>query len=110
MDARLRVFLTREQNKILLNLRTEEVSQKVKDRAEIIRLNAHGCNCRGGMGRCPTLGDAPRSLLPRSGTAQAQGKTYGGKLRLSTTFPLRTRSPMLGFKSDRCFPIFPLRI
>ncbi len=42
MGARLRVFLTREQNKTLLNLRTAEVSQKVKDRAEIIRLNAHG--------------------------------------------------------------------
>lgn len=42
MGARLRVFLTREQNQTLLNLRTAEVSQKVKDRAEIIRLNAHG--------------------------------------------------------------------
>lgn len=42
MGARLRVFLTREQDQTLLNLRTEEVSQKVKDRAEVIRLNAHG--------------------------------------------------------------------
>ncbi|MCC5669085.1 helix-turn-helix domain-containing protein [Nostoc sp. CHAB 5784] len=42
MGARLRVFLTREENQTLLNLRTAEVSQKVKDRAEIIRLNAHG--------------------------------------------------------------------
>lgn len=42
MGARLRVFLTREQNKTLLNLRTADVPQKVKDRAEIIRLNAHG--------------------------------------------------------------------
>ena len=42
MGARLRVFLTREEDRTLLNLRTEEVSQKVKDRAEVIRLNAHG--------------------------------------------------------------------
>ncbi len=42
MGARLRVFLTREQDKTLLNLRTMDVPQKVKDRAEIIRLNAHG--------------------------------------------------------------------
>jgi transposase len=42
MGARLRVFLTREQDKTLLNLRTEDVPQKVKDRAEVIRLNAHG--------------------------------------------------------------------
>ncbi|AUB36877.1 Transposase [Nostoc flagelliforme CCNUN1] len=42
MGARLRVFLTREQDRTLLNLRTLEVSQKVKDRAEVIRLNAHG--------------------------------------------------------------------
>ncbi|OYD95257.1 hypothetical protein CDG76_09715 [Nostoc sp. 'Peltigera membranacea cyanobiont' 210A] len=41
-DDCLRVFLTREQNQALLNLRTAEVPQKVKDRAEIIRLNAHG--------------------------------------------------------------------
>ncbi len=42
MGARLRVFLTREQDKTLLNLRTVDVPQKVKDRAEVIRLNAHG--------------------------------------------------------------------
>lgn len=42
MGARLRVFLTREQDKTLLNLRAEDVPQQVKDRAEIIRLNAHG--------------------------------------------------------------------
>ncbi len=42
MGARLRVFLTREQDRTLLNLRTLEVPQKVKDRAEVIRLNAHG--------------------------------------------------------------------
>jgi len=42
MGARLRVFLTSEQDKTLLNLRTADVPQKVKDRAEVIRLNAHG--------------------------------------------------------------------
>ncbi len=42
MGARLRVFLTHEQDKTLLNLRTADVPQKVKDRAEVIRLNAHG--------------------------------------------------------------------
>ncbi|BAY50438.1 transposase (plasmid) [Scytonema sp. HK-05] len=42
MGARLRVFLTREQDRTLFNLRTAEVPQKVKDRAEVIRLNAHG--------------------------------------------------------------------
>ena len=42
MGARLRVFLTREEDRTLLNLRTEDVPQKVKDRAEVIRLNAHG--------------------------------------------------------------------
>ena len=42
MGARLRVFLTREQDKTLLNLRTADLPQKVKDRAEVIRLNAHG--------------------------------------------------------------------
>lgn len=36
------VFLTHEQDQILLNLRTVDVPQKVKDRAEPIRLNAHG--------------------------------------------------------------------
>jgi transposase len=42
MGARLRVFLTHEQDKSLLNLRTADVPQKVKDRAEVIRLNADG--------------------------------------------------------------------
>ncbi len=42
MGARLRVFLTREQDKTLLNLRTKNLPQKVKDRAEVIRLNSHG--------------------------------------------------------------------
>ncbi|MGI8500655.1 MAG: helix-turn-helix domain-containing protein [Hassallia sp.] len=42
MGARLRVFLTREQDKTLLSLRKEDLPQKVKDRAEVIRLNAHG--------------------------------------------------------------------
>jgi transposase len=42
MGARLRVFLTREQDQTLLNLRTADTPQKVKDRAEVIRLNAHG--------------------------------------------------------------------
>ena len=42
MGARLRVFLTPEEDRTLLNLRTADVPQKVKDRAEVIRLNAHG--------------------------------------------------------------------
>ena len=42
MGARLRIFLTREQDRTLLKLRTADVPQKVKDRAEVIRLNAHG--------------------------------------------------------------------
>lgn len=42
MGARLRVFLTSEQDRTLFNLRTMEVPQKVKDRAQVIRLNAHG--------------------------------------------------------------------
>ncbi|MHC5737463.1 helix-turn-helix domain-containing protein [Nostoc sp.] len=42
MGARLRVFLTRKQDKTLSNLRTVDVPQKVKDRAEVVRLNAHG--------------------------------------------------------------------
>jgi uncharacterized protein with von Willebrand factor type A (vWA) domain len=42
MGARLRVFLTREQDRTLFNLRTTDVPQKVKDRAEVVRLNAHG--------------------------------------------------------------------
>ena len=42
MGARLRVFLSQEQDKTLLKLRTTDVPQKVKDRAEVIRLNAYG--------------------------------------------------------------------
>jgi transposase len=42
MGARLRVFLTREQDENLLKLRFTDVPQKVKDRAEVVRLNAHG--------------------------------------------------------------------
>ena len=42
MGARLRVFLTSEEDQKLLKLRTEDVPQKVQDRAEVIRLNAHG--------------------------------------------------------------------
>ncbi|SRR5579883_24360 len=42
MGARLRVFLSDEQDQTLLNLRKQDVPQKVKDRAEVIRLNAHG--------------------------------------------------------------------
>jgi hypothetical protein len=42
MGARLRVFLTSTQDTTLLNLRRADVPQKVKDRAEVIRLNAHG--------------------------------------------------------------------
>jgi transposase len=42
MGARLRVFLTKEQDAELFNLRTAEIPQKVKDRAEVIRLNAAG--------------------------------------------------------------------
>lgn len=42
MGSRLRVFLTPEQDKTLFYLRTADVPQKVKDRAEIIRLSAHG--------------------------------------------------------------------
>ncbi len=42
MGARLRVFLTREQDQTLLNLRTADTPQKVKDRAEVISLNALG--------------------------------------------------------------------
>ncbi|BAU63519.1 transposase [Stanieria sp. NIES-3757] len=42
MGSRLMVFLTREQDRILFNLRTAEVPQKVQDRAEVIRLSADG--------------------------------------------------------------------
>lgn len=42
MGARLRVFLSQEQDRTLFSLRAADVPQKVKDRAEVIRLNAHG--------------------------------------------------------------------
>lgn len=42
MSSRLRVFLTPKQDKTLFDLRTADVPQKVKDRAEVIRLSAHG--------------------------------------------------------------------
>lgn len=42
MGSRLRVFLTPKQDKTLFNLRTADVPQKVKDRAQVIRLSAHG--------------------------------------------------------------------
>lgn len=42
MGSRLRVFLTKEQDQALFRLRTADVPQKVKDRAEVIRLSAHG--------------------------------------------------------------------
>ncbi len=42
MGSRLRVFLTPKQNKTLFDLRTADVLQKVLDRAEVIRLSAHG--------------------------------------------------------------------
>ncbi|MBD2362064.1 helix-turn-helix domain-containing protein [Anabaena minutissima FACHB-250] len=42
MGSRLRVFLTPEQGKIIFNLRTADVPQKVKDRAEVIKLSANG--------------------------------------------------------------------
>lgn len=42
MGARLRVFLSREEDITLFNLRTADVPQKVKDRAEVIGLSAQG--------------------------------------------------------------------
>lgn len=42
MGARLRIFLTPSQDQTLLKVRTEDVPQKVKDRASVIRLNAQG--------------------------------------------------------------------
>ena len=42
MGARLRIFLTKQEDQTLLKLRNCDVPQKVKDRAEVIRLNAHG--------------------------------------------------------------------
>lgn len=44
MGARLRVFLNQEEDRTLFELRTATtVPQKVKDRAQIIRLNSQGC-------------------------------------------------------------------
>jgi hypothetical protein len=42
MGTCLRIFLTPEQDKTLLNLRIADVPQKVKDRASVLRLNAQG--------------------------------------------------------------------
>lgn len=42
MGSRLRLFLSKEQDKTLFNLRTADVPHKVKDRAEVIRLSGHG--------------------------------------------------------------------
>jgi transposase len=43
MGARIRVFLTSEENRTLFELRTATtVPQRVKDRAEALRLSAHG--------------------------------------------------------------------
>lgn len=42
MGARLRVFLTREEDQTLFKLRNADIPQKVEDRAEVIRLNANG--------------------------------------------------------------------
>lgn len=42
MGSRLRIFLNPKQDLTLFNLRTADVPQKVKDRAEVIRLSAHG--------------------------------------------------------------------
>jgi transposase len=42
MGARLRVFLTSSQDKTLLALSNSDAPKKVKNRAEIIRLNARG--------------------------------------------------------------------
>jgi hypothetical protein len=39
----LRIFLTDEQNRMLRELRTNtQLPQRVRDRAEVVRLNAHG--------------------------------------------------------------------
>lgn len=43
MGARLRIFLNSEENRTLFELRTATtVPQRVKDRAEVVRLNAQG--------------------------------------------------------------------
>ena len=43
MGARLRIFLTPEEDRTLFELRTAQgIPQRTKDRAEALRLNAHG--------------------------------------------------------------------
>lgn len=43
MGARLRIFLNREEDRTLFELRTaQSVPQRTKDRAEVLRLNARG--------------------------------------------------------------------
>jgi DNA-binding NarL/FixJ family response regulator len=43
MGARIRIFLTPEENRTLFELRTATtVPQRVKDRAEALRFSAHG--------------------------------------------------------------------
>lgn len=43
MGVRLRVFLTRQQDRTLFELRTAQgIPQRTKDRAEALRLSAHG--------------------------------------------------------------------
>ncbi len=43
MGARIRIFLTPEENRTLFELRTATtVPQRIKDRAEALRLSAHG--------------------------------------------------------------------
>lgn len=43
MAARLRIFLTPEEDRTLFELRTATtVAVRIKDRAEVVRLNAHG--------------------------------------------------------------------
>lgn len=52
MGARLRVFLTAEQDRTLYELRTATtVPQRVKDRASVLRLSSQGWYVEG----CPTL-------------------------------------------------------
>ena len=43
MGARLRIFLSAEEDRTLFELRTaQNVPQRVKDRAQVVRLNAQG--------------------------------------------------------------------
>ena len=43
MAARVRIFLTPEEDRTLFELRTATtVAVRIKDRAEVVRLNAHG--------------------------------------------------------------------